>query len=88
MVENITPDVKPRYSNVVNGKTVVKWEDLRDFILNERKAKMYALARMWNYNVGTLSNTISGRGKYPSSVTMLLALERHFGIVIEGDPYR
>jgi len=87
--ENLSPDGgTTRFSNTSNGQTVVKFHNLKGFITKERAESLAGMARLWAYDRSTLTNFIKGRGTYPSCLTIINRFERHFGIVIEGDPYR
>ena len=86
--ENLSPDGEIRFSNIINGETVVKFPVLKDFIKKERGATFAGLAQMWGYHPCTITNTLAGRGKYHSCTDILIRLERHFDITVVGDPYR
>ena len=87
--ENSRPvEAKTQYSNTVNGRVIVKFNNLKGFITKDRAESLAGMARLWVYDRSTLTNFIKGRGTYPSCLTIINRFERHFGIVIEGDPYR
>lgn len=87
--ENLSPDGGAKtFCNIVNGRVIVKFNDLKGFIKQDRAAKPKHLAEMWGYNASTLTNFMKGRGTYPSCLRIIDLLERHFNVVIEGSPYR
>ena len=87
--ENTLPVVKStRVSNIVNGTTFVKFEDLKDFITVERGGPLSRMAVLVGTSRPNFTAILKGYGKNPSALVLMHRLEKHYGIKILDDPYR
>ena len=85
--ENMTPvENKTSGSKVV--RIVVGFHDLKDFITVERGGSLSGVGRLTGFSPATFFKALNNQGTNPSSIVIMHWLERHYGITIEGDPYR
>ena len=57
-------------------------------IMVERGGSLSGVGRLTGFSSATFFKTLNNQGTNPSSIVIMHWLERHYGITIEGDPYR